>query len=179
MFTFLMVYFTCDLCGEALKKKQVPQHQFRCDSSNFSCIDCQKVFDRDTFNSHLKCISENQKYGGSSYVAKPNKGEIKQDLWIQNVRAAIKNVINPRLKQILHEIQVHSNIPRKEAKFVNFLQNSLRIRDINLCKEAWNAIKVETEIPILSAESTTLNNGEQTEICDDIPKNSRINLNGN
>lgn len=68
-----MVFFTCEACGEALKKNQVEKHGYRCKSNAFSCIDCQKVFDRDSYNEHIKCISEDQKYGGANYVAKENK----------------------------------------------------------------------------------------------------------
>jgi hypothetical protein len=48
------------------------------------------------------------------------------------------------LKNLLRQVQNHSNIPRKEAKFINFLQNSLRIRERTLCQEAWEAIKDQT-----------------------------------
>lgn len=68
-----MVFFTCEKCGEALKKKQVCRHFSRCNSNSFSCIDCQKVFDGNSYNEHIKCISENQKYGGANFVAKENK----------------------------------------------------------------------------------------------------------
>ena len=140
-----MVFFICDNCGEALKKKQVQVHTFKCKNSNFSCMDCQAVFDKKSYESHIKCISEDQKYGGANYVAKVNKGEVKQDAWVQQVRAAIKSVNDPNLKNLLRSVQNHSNIPRKEAKFVNFLQNSLRVRDLNLCQLAWQAIKDETD----------------------------------
>lgn len=68
-----MVFFTCEKCGEALKKNQVYKHFNKCKSNAFSCIDCQKVFDSESYNDHLKCISEDQKYGGSNFVAKEFK----------------------------------------------------------------------------------------------------------
>ena len=68
-----MVFFTCDKCGESLKKVQVVKHFSNCSSHNYSCMDCQKTFDRKTYNTHLKCITENEKYGGKNYVAKENK----------------------------------------------------------------------------------------------------------
>lgn len=68
---------------------------------------------------------------------------MKQDAWVTQVRAAIKRVQEPRLNKLLRSIQSHENIPRKEEKFVRFLQNSLRVKNRNLCLEAWQAIKQE------------------------------------
>lgn len=70
---------------------------------------------------------------------------MKQERWTEQVENAINNVksSNPNLKSLLTRILGFSNIPRKEAKFVNFLKNSVRIRDENLCREAWKAISEE------------------------------------
>jgi hypothetical protein len=35
------------------------------------------------YRNHLKCITEDQKYGGKGFEAKSNKGEVKQQQWIQ------------------------------------------------------------------------------------------------
>lgn len=35
------------------------------------------------YEQHTKCISEDQKYSGKGYVPKVNKGEAKQDRWIE------------------------------------------------------------------------------------------------
>uniref|UniRef100_A0A915D4H6 Zinc finger C2H2 LYAR-type domain-containing protein n=1 Tax=Ditylenchus dipsaci TaxID=166011 RepID=A0A915D4H6_9BILA len=135
-----MVYFTCDVCGDSLKKNQVQKHTFHCKSNTFSCIDCQSVFDKTTFKEHIKCITENQKYGGANYVAKENKGEVKQNSWIDQVNMAIENMKDQKLKKMLGQVANYTNIPRKEAKFINFLQNSVKIRDQNTCARAWKAI---------------------------------------
>lgn len=37
----------------------------------------------DDYKDHNKCISENQKYGGKGYEAKTNKGDVKQQQWMQ------------------------------------------------------------------------------------------------
>lgn len=37
----------------------------------------------DDYKNHMKCISEDQKYGGKGYEAKANKGDVKQQQWIQ------------------------------------------------------------------------------------------------
>lgn len=42
------------------------------------------MFNRgDDYKNHNKCISEDQKYGGKGYEAKANKGDVKQQQWIQ------------------------------------------------------------------------------------------------
>ncbi|KAL7078387.1 hypothetical protein ACQ4LE_001948 [Meloidogyne hapla] len=140
-----MVFFICDNCGESLKKNQVKKHTYKCKNGSFSCMDCQQVFNNKNYDQHIKCISENEKYGGANYIAKINKGEVKQDSWINQVRGAIKFVNEPQLKGLLKSIQGYTNIPRKESKFINFLQNSLKIRDHSLCEKAWEAIKIEAE----------------------------------
>ena len=39
-----MVYFTCNGCGESMKKNQVDKHVMRCRRCEvLSCMDCQKV----------------------------------------------------------------------------------------------------------------------------------------
>ena len=79
---------------------------------------------------------------------------------MQQVRAAIKCVSEPKLKNLLRQVQTRDNIPRKEAKFINFLQNSLRIRDRELCQQAWQAIKD-------GAEKLKSKEGEQTQTNQD------------
>ncbi|RCN52726.1 hypothetical protein ANCCAN_01102 [Ancylostoma caninum] len=97
------------------------------------------------YQQHIKCITENQKYGSKNYIEKEAKGEVKQNAWCEQVERAIEFVKDPKLKSLLQNIQGYSNIPRKEAKFINFLTNSCRIRDTALCKMAWKAIADEAE----------------------------------
>lgn len=115
-----MVFFTCNACGESLKKAQVDKHVMKCRNCEvLSCIDCGKDFwyvsfdcaftvwilitistkgsqpplasffkclwshRGDDYKDHNKCISEDQKYGGKGYETKSNKGDIKQQQWIQ------------------------------------------------------------------------------------------------
>lgn len=61
------------------------------------------------------------------------KGETRQNRWVEQVERAIGKVKEPGLKQLLEQIRGFDNIPRKEAKFINFLQNSIRIRNRDLC----------------------------------------------
>lgn len=50
-----------------------------------SCMDCNQLFNTETFDAHVKCITEDQKYGGKGYVPKENKGEAKQEAWFEQV----------------------------------------------------------------------------------------------
>ncbi|ETN77236.1 LYAR-type C2HC zinc finger [Necator americanus] len=106
---------------------------------------CIEVLNPQNYQLHIKCISENQKYGSKNYVEKEAKGEMKQNAWCEQVERAVECVKDPKLKSLLQNIQGYNNIPRKEAKFINFLTNSCRIRDSALCKMAWKAIANEAE----------------------------------
>lgn len=48
-----------------------------------------------------------------------------------------KKSIPTGIKKILETISKHENIPRKKAKFLNFMQNSFRYMKINELEEAW------------------------------------------
>ncbi|XP_046568420.1 LOW QUALITY PROTEIN: cell growth-regulating nucleolar protein-like [Haliotis rubra] len=139
-----MVFFSCNVCNEALKKNQVEKHcMTKCrNCQSVCCIDCGQDFWGNDFEKHTKCISEDQKYSGKGYVAKVNKGEAKQDRWIEQVQSAIDNQRggNPRLRGTLESIKNYPNIPRKKNKFENFLMNSLRIRDPGLISQLWNVL---------------------------------------
>ncbi|XP_046571549.1 cell growth-regulating nucleolar protein-like [Haliotis rubra] len=116
-----MVFFSCNVCNEALKKNQVEKHcMTKCrNCQSVCCIDCGQDFWGNDFEKHTKCISEDQKYSGKGYVAKVNKGEAKQDRWIEQVQSAIDDQRggNPRLRGTLESIKNYPNIPRKKNKF--------------------------------------------------------------
>lgn len=104
-----MVFFSCDKCGESVKKQQVcalllslinydqiceqvDKHRTRCGwNTVFHCLDCQKGFAGDEYKAHIKCISEAQKYGGAGFVPKEAKGELKQNQWAEQVNNAIES----------------------------------------------------------------------------------------
>uniref|UniRef100_A0A3Q3Q463 Uncharacterized protein n=1 Tax=Monopterus albus TaxID=43700 RepID=A0A3Q3Q463_MONAL len=114
-----MVFFTCNACGESLKKAQVDKHVNICRGCNvLSCIDCGKDFWGGDYKNHIKCISEDQKYGGKGYEAKANKGDVKQQQWIQRIHEAMNNPgISAKLKNVLEQVSMYDNVPRKKAKF--------------------------------------------------------------
>ncbi|CAL1528729.1 unnamed protein product [Lymnaea stagnalis] len=137
-----MVFFNCNACGEALKKNQVEKHTLRCrQCAVLACVDCGKDFWGNDYQTHTKCMSENEKYCGKGYVPKVNKGEVKQEQWIEKVQNAIeKSATNPRLKDLLERLKDYPNIPRKKQKFENFLKNSLRIMNHALISQVWETL---------------------------------------
>ena len=57
------------------------------------------------YEKHVKCITENEKYGGKNYVPKPgaNKGEQKQEAWCQVFTLFPPNKL--RLRQMVWQLQ--------------------------------------------------------------------------
>ncbi|KAM7401752.1 hypothetical protein PAMP_017040 [Pampus punctatissimus] len=142
-----MVFFTCNACGESLKKVQVDKHVNMCRGCQvLSCIDCGKDFWGDDYKNHIKCISEDQKYGGKGYEAKANKGDVKQQQWIQRIHEAMnKPGVNAKLKDVLKQVSAYDNVPRKKAKFQNWMRNSLRISNSSLHEQVWDILNAATD----------------------------------
>ncbi|XP_042357945.1 cell growth-regulating nucleolar protein [Plectropomus leopardus] len=144
-----MVFFTCNGCGESLKKAQVDKHVNMCRGCQvLSCIDCGKDFWGDDYKNHNKCISEDQKYGGKGYEAKANKGDVKQQQWIQRVHEAMnKPGVSAKLKDVLRQVSSYDNVPRKKAKFQNWMRNSLKIANTSLHDEVWEVLAAADNPP--------------------------------
>ncbi|XP_036956668.1 cell growth-regulating nucleolar protein [Acanthopagrus latus] len=144
-----MVFFTCNGCGESLKKAQVDKHVNMCRGCQvLSCIDCGKDFWGDDYKNHVKCISEDQKYGGKGYEAKANKGDVKQQQWLQRVHEAMnKPGVGAKLKDVLRQVSLYDNVPRKKAKFQNWMRNSLKISNTSLHDEVWDIINAADNAP--------------------------------
>ncbi|XP_058694336.1 cell growth-regulating nucleolar protein [Poecile atricapillus] len=141
-----MVVFTCNACGEAVKKAQVEKHVNICRNCQcLSCMDCGKDFWGDDYKEHVKCVSEDQKYGGKGFEAKTSKGDAKQQEWIQKIHEVMKKPnISPKVRNILEQMRVFNNIPRKKVKFQNWIKNSLRINDSNLQDQVWDVFSEAT-----------------------------------
>ncbi|KAF6372067.1 Ly1 antibody reactive [Rhinolophus ferrumequinum] len=135
-----MVFFTCNACGESVKKMQVEKHVSICRNCEcLSCIDCGKDFWGDDYKNHVKCISEEQKYGGKGYAGKAHKGDMKQQAWIQKVNELIKRPnVSPKVRNLLEQISGFDNIPRKKAKFQNWMKNSLKVHNESILEQVWN-----------------------------------------
>ncbi|NXM73495.1 LYAR protein, partial [Serilophus lunatus] len=141
-----MVVFTCNACGEAVKKAQVEKHVNICRNCQcLSCMDCGKDFWGDDYKEHVKCISEDQKYGGKGFEAKTSKGDAKQQEWIQKIHEVIKKPnISPKVRNILEQIRAFDNIPRKKVKFQNWIKNSFKITDSSLQDQLWDVFSEAT-----------------------------------
>ncbi|NXG19616.1 LYAR protein, partial [Grallaria varia] len=141
-----MVVFTCNSCGEAVKKAQVEKHVNICRNCQcLSCMDCGKDFWGDDYKEHVKCVSEDQKYGGKGFEAKTNKGDAKQQEWIQKIHEVTKKPnISPKVRNILEQMRAFDNIPRKKVKFQNWIKNSLRITDSTLQDQVWDVFSEAT-----------------------------------
>lgn len=137
-----MVFFTCNACGESLKKAQVEKHVNICRNCQvLSCIDCGKDFWGDDYQNHVKCISEDQKYGGKGFEAKANKGDVKQQQWIQKVHEALnKPDLSPSLRSVLKQVCSYDNVPRKKSKLQNWMKNSLKISNSSLQEQVWDIL---------------------------------------
>lgn len=95
---------------------------------------------------HTKCITEAQRYGGKDFVAKPgkNKGERKQQDWIQVVQSVIETSENlsGAEKNILNILSNHENVPRKKAKFINFIKSVLAGRvNMAVVESVWGRME--------------------------------------
>ncbi|CAB1354185.1 unnamed protein product [Coregonus sp. 'balchen'] len=152
-----MVFFTCNACGESLKKAQVDKHVNMCRGCEIlSCIDCGKDFWGNDYKNHIKCITEDQKYGGKGYEAKSNKGDVKQQQWIQRIQEAMnKPGISAMLKDVLSQVSSYDNVPRKKSKFQNWMKNSLKIHNPTLHDQVWDIFSAATSNPAPEAPKQT------------------------
>ncbi|KAM8915974.1 cell growth-regulating nucleolar protein [Spinachia spinachia] len=150
-----MVFFTCNGCGESLKKAQVDKHVAMCRGCQvLSCIDCGKDFCGDDYKNHTRCISENQKYGGKGFEAKANKGDVKQQQWIQRVHDAMnKPGVGMKLKGVLQQISSYDNVPRKKAKFQNWMKSCIKIANTSLHDEVWDILTSADTSPAAPQET--------------------------
>jgi len=142
-----MVFFTCNSCGESLKKDKVDRHVTTCRSLSVSCLDCLKDFTHD-YIYHNQCVSEDQKYGGFDYKAKTNsfKGKAKQEEWIQKVKTTIRDGNHTKhINDLMERLITYDNIPRKKQKFINFVRNSLRITNEYYGQQLWDVFEKATK----------------------------------
>ena len=156
-----MVVFTCGHCGESVQKPKVEKHYLtkcRNRNPNLSCMDCFKDFLGQDYESHTKCITEEERYSGKGFMAKEKKGEKKQNTWVEMLQSVLdeqtgapKNVL-----RIIETISKHTNTPRKKPKFINFVKNvcghKTNPSDID---QAWDLISVK-----LTALSAVTQNGK-------------------
>ncbi|KAH8394867.1 hypothetical protein KR222_008263 [Zaprionus bogoriensis] len=145
-----MVFFTCNICGESVKKPAVEKHyQTRCrgKAKNVSCMDCLKDFYEEEYVAHIKCISEAQKYSNQNFVPKEpkNKNAQKQESWMDIIRAILDSSeyeLTPSLRSAFQRLQSVDNVPRKRAKFENFVGNCMRMPR-QQASQVWDILEKE------------------------------------
>jgi cell growth-regulating nucleolar protein len=137
-----MVFFVCNGCNESLKKNQVDNHAHRCSSCYaVTCIDCNVSFPDDEYRAHTSCVSEKERYEGSTFrgvrkgeEGKSNKKMTPQEQWNLVIRtagdrASSDTTMDSNLKSYMVTLGACDNVPRKQKQFVNFCDNSLKIRN--------------------------------------------------
>merc|ERR1711953_282185 len=107
------------------------------------------------WEAHTTCMSEAQKYEGKLFKEKEstNKGQRKQDAWLQNVQTKIEDpssAISPQIKSMLEKLLGFDNIPRKQKPFTNFVKISLKIWGDKKISEIWDVISVANRAPNVS-----------------------------
>lgn len=73
---------------------------------------------------------------------------------------------------MLNQLINYPNIPRKKQKFVNFLANSIRIRDAKLADEAWEAI---SSVLNKTSSDNQPNNGANSSVLNKTSSDSQPN----
>lgn len=147
-----MVFFTCNHCGESVKKAAVEKHyntKCRGATENVSCMDCLKDFHGKEYVAHTKCITELQKYSGKDYVHKESKnsGSKKQESWMDIIRAILDSndyKLSEQARNAFQRLQSVDNVPRKKAKFQNFVKNCMHM-PMRLAEDVWNVLEKEQE----------------------------------
>jgi len=163
-----MVVFTCNNCGDSLQKPKVAKHyQFQCrQGENLTCVDCHKDFYGQEYVAHTKCITESERYGGANYVARPgqNKGARKQEDWIN----VVKNVIDTATdlsrdeRNVLNILSNHENIPRKKAKFLNFIRSVMGHRiNMPVIESVWARMETAFKEAVEASKAQSLPNRDQ------------------
>lgn len=154
-----MVFFSCDGCGDTLKKNQVDAHAGRCRlCDSVSCVDCSVSFYGDDYRAHTSCISEAERYEKTVYRG-PKKGDAgnngvgkklsPQESWNNLIAAASTSASCPAsIRSYVMQLAELDNVPRKEKQFRNFSSNSLKLRGRDATKivdEVWKHLCVVRE----------------------------------
>lgn len=152
-----MVYFVCEVCNETLKKNKVEVHASRCRAFwAVSCVDCNELFKGNSYTAHTSCVSEAQKYEGALYRDKSKKKQSPQERWMEVVSHVAAHTTDKSAKaHLLNKIAAYDNVPRKKAKFINFLRNSLALSDIVMAEKIFEIYEQQLEADKKIAEKAT------------------------
>lgn len=99
-------------------------------------------------------MTEAERYQGKLYVPKESqdKGQKKQDSWIENIIKYIETGHGGKETPFLKTISQHPNVPRKKPKFVNFAKSVLKLHDQSKIETIWSHVMKANEA---ARESTT------------------------
>ena len=111
-------------------------------------MDCNARFEGAAYWNHTTCVSEAERYQGSLYVPKENKGEAKQAAWSSAVQSRVEQATS-KLRPYADKLLAYDNVPRKRAKFVNFVRNSLNLKSDRdgIAEQLWDLIGAESDAP--------------------------------
>ena len=138
-------------------------------------MDCGVRFTTEEYTSHNSCISEAQKCEGRLYK-EPSKHQAKkknlQERWMDVIKSVVADKTihdlhsDPVTQDIVQHISQFNNVPRKKAKFFNFLTSSVpsaskatQIRIWNALERAWREDKEKQDaqaaasVPIANEDS--------------------------
>lgn len=143
-----MVVFTCNNCGESLKKKDVEKHSSygKCRNViNLTCVDCLKDF-RDDYNLHTACVSEHQRYGATGLNGAVKK--TKQQLWVETVHDAVGRAIDDgvpgitgSVRQMMLWLQNQATIPDRPKPFANYIKSARRGEPDQIIEFVWKILE--------------------------------------
>lgn len=81
--------------------------------------------------------------------------------------------LNPKIRECLQKLSDYSNIPRKRAKFINFVKNSLKLYDQSLAEELWSIFEKANKNEE-HANANTNTNTEETKVSVSSERPSQI-----
>ncbi|EDW61722.1 uncharacterized protein C16C10.8 [Drosophila virilis] len=185
-----MVFFTCNICGESVKKPSVEKHyQTRCrgKTKNVSCMDCLKDFYDEEYVAHTKCISEAQKYSNQNFVPKEpkNKNAQKQESWMDIIRAILDSKeyeLTASVRSAFQRLQSVDNVPRKKAKFENFVGNCMRMprqqatQVWDILEKELNKMKEAKQAQLEAAKAVKVAEAAQEEQEQEVPPKKKSKL---
>lgn len=120
-------------------------------------MDCFKDFLGKDYESHIKCITEEERYSGKGFTAKEKKGEKKQNAWVEMLQSVLdeQKSAPQNVRRIIETISKHNNTPRKKPKFINFVKN--------VCGHKTNPKDIDQAWEFISVKLTDLSNVTQNQ----------------
>ncbi|XP_022669011.1 uncharacterized protein C16C10.8-like [Varroa destructor] len=160
-----MVVFSCDACGDSLRKKDVQKHyQFNCRRcESLTCVDCKKQFWGDDYVAHTQCITDEDFKYGKVNQHKDDKGQIKQNQWRSNIDALLSDrSTDKRWTPILLEMQKYENVPRKKKPFMNWCKCTMKRFPLKVVEHVFDKL-LEINAAMQQAQQGTGSTRNKTE----------------